>query len=325
MQSIDFHKLLLKNFYLLLLGIPLLNCISFGQDQKDDSTKIFFDINTDPLNSSVYMDSVFIGTTPLFFKVERKNKYLLILEADEYVPYNRWISPENDTVKLNITMKINYSWVKIGTNETNSKIFLDDSVHIIPDEIFRIPTGIHKLIVMNSEGTRFIEREFESGATDTIEFTALIGVPSFFPVVLSALIPGSGQFYDNSKIEGVAFFAATLSTLFLGINANNQKQAAYGEYQNLYNLYLNANDEETADKFRIESISKLEEVNSYTKQENWYFGITLGLYLFNLIDAYLFHSLDDFLLFDKEFGNVSIAPFVLLRQQGFNLGIQFNL
>jgi len=325
MQSIDFHKLLLKKFCLLLLVIPLLNCISFGQNQKDDSSKIFFDLITDPPNASVYLDSVFIGIVPLFFKAERKNKYLLILKAVEYVPYNRWISPKNDTVKLNITMKINYSWVRIETNEADSKIFLDDSIHITPDEIFRIPTGKHKLIVMNSEGTRFIEREFESGATDTIGFTALIGVSSFLPVVLSAIVPGSGQFYDNSKLEGIAFFVGTFSALFLGINADNHYQSSYNEYRDVYNLYLNANNEETADKYREESIAKLDKVNSYIKQRNWYFGITLGLYLFNLIDAYLFHSLDDFLLFDKEFGNVSIAPFVLLRQQGFNLGIQLNL
>jgi len=325
MQHRSFHKLLLNNFYSLLLAILLINCNLFGQDQKEDSTKIFFSLITMPPNASVYLDSVFMGTTPLSFKAERKQKYLLSLEAEEYVPYNRWISPEDDTVNLNITMKMNYSWVKIATNETDSKIFLDDSIHIIPDELFRISTGIHKLRIENSEETRFIEREFESGATDTIGFNALIGIPSFFPVAISAVIPGSGQFYDNSKLEGVAFFVGTLSALLLGINAENQKQSAYGEYQNLYNQYLNANDEETADKFRAESISKLEEVNSYTKQKNWYFGITLGLYLFNLIEAYLFHSSDDFLEFDKEFSNVSIAPFVLLKQQGINLGIQLNL
>ncbi len=325
MLYLSLNKLLLKNFYLLLLAILLINCNLFGQDQKEDSTKIFFSLITMPPNTSVYLDSVFMGTTPLSFKAERKHKYLLSLDAEEYVPYNRWISPEDDTVNLNITMKMNYSWVKIGTNETDSKISLDDSIHIIPDEIFRISTGIHKLRVENSEGTRFIEREFESGATDTIGFNALIGISSFFPVVLSAVIPGSGQFYDNSKLEGVALFVGTLSALFLGINADNQKQSAYGEYQNLYSQYLNANDEETADKFRAESISKLEEVNSYTKQKNWYFGITLGLYLFNLIDSYLFHSFDDFLEFDKGFGNVSITPFVLLKQQGIDLGIQFNL
>ena len=325
MHCIGFHKLLLKNIYLLLVTISLLNCISFGQDQKDDSTKIFFDLITNPPNANVYLDSVFMGTSPLFFKADRKNKYLLSLEAEQYVPFNGWINPKNDTVKLNITMKINYSWVKIETNETDSKVFLDDSIHITQDEIFRIPTGIHKLRVENSDGTRFIERKFETGATDTIGFDALIGVSSIFPVVLSAVVPGSGQFYDNSKIEGVAFFVGTLSALFLGINANNQKQAAYDEYLNSYNLYLNSYDEETADKFRIESLSKLEDVNSYTKQKNWFFGITLGLYLFNLIEAYLSHSFDDFLLFDKEFSNVSVTPFVLLKQQGINLGIQFNL
>lgn len=325
MKCQDFHKLLLKNFYLLLLASLPLNCISFGQDQNEDSTNIFFNLITVPSNASVYLDSVYMGITPLFFNAEKKNKYLLRLEAEEYTPYNGWIKPENDTIKLKITMKINYSWVKVETNETDSKIYLDDSIHIFRDEFSRIPTGIHKLRVENSAGTRYIEREFESGATDTIGFKTLMGVSSFFPVALSAVVPGTGQYYDNSKLEGTVFFIGTVSALLFGINANNQKQSAYEEYQDSYNNYLNANDEETADKFRDESIAKQDEVNSYTKQKNWYFGITLGLYLFNLIDAYLFHSFDDFLLFDKKFSNVSITPFVLLRQQGINLGIQFTL
>lgn len=325
MQYRSFHNLLLENFYLLLLAILLICFNSFGQDQQEDSTKIIFNITTMPPNTSVYIDSVFMGITPLFFKAERKRKYLLSLEAEEYVRYNKWISSEDDTINLNINMKINYSWVNIGTNETDSKITLDDSIHIIQNIIFRISTGRHSLRVENNDGTRFIEREIESEASDTIGFNALIGVPSFYPVVFSAVIPGSGQFYDNSKLEGVAFLVGTFSALFLGINASDQEQSAYEEYQNLYNNYLGANDEETADKYRSESIAKLDEVNSYTKQKNWYFGITLGLYLFNLIDTYLFHSFDDFLLFDKKLSNVSISPFVLLKQQGINLGIQFNL
>ena len=93
-------------------------------------------------------------------------------------------------------MKINYSCVKVETNETDSKIYLDDSIHIFPDEFYRIPTGIHKLRVQNSAGTGSIEREFENREPPIqSDCRTLMGVSSFFPVALSAVVPGTGQYH----------------------------------------------------------------------------------------------------------------------------------
>ena len=297
---------------------------AFAQQEIPDTTHITIFLSSIPSTAKVFLDSVYKGLTPLSITSSRKHKHLLRLELTDYVTHNQWISTRTDTVHLAITLIPNYSWLKIETIPANTRILIDDSLIVSSQTMTQVPVGTHNLKFENYQRGRSIECSINVNPADTICLRATLGTTSIKPVVFSILIPGAGQFYDHATLDGMGFFLGTIAAIYIGTRTNKDHEMASKAYQDSYASYLSASSENAASRFRSETLSQLDKMNSSARIKNWTFGIAAGLYMANLVDVILFHRLDDIIEFRSDSSNVSMSPLLSLDLNHLRVGIILN-
>lgn len=295
-----------------------------AQQNLRDTAAIMVNVTSIPASAEVYLDSTFEGVTPLSISVDRKRKHLITVQASEYVTHNQWLIRGADTVVLSIVLKPNYSWLKAKTDQEDTRILVDDTMSVTPQEITRIAIGRHNLRFERPRDDRFIERVITLNPADTVCFRGELGARSFTPVALSIVIPGAGQFYDRARFKGIGFFLGTVAALYLGVEASKDRDQASSEYDDTYALYLKAGTEEVASRLRSETVSRLDRVNSLTRRENWLIGLAASIYAANLIDVFLFHRFDDSVEFEQNSSNVHLSPFVSANPDRAQVGLTFT-
>ncbi len=102
-------------------------------------------------------------------------------------------------------------------------------------------------------------------------------------VLRSAIIPGLGQFYNESYWKIPVFWAVLT---YLGYNWNDQNNL-YNTYRSLYN--------QSFDEARKQGNAIYQEYRNFYRDQRDMFAVFIGLtYLLNLIDAYVDAHLFDF-------------------------------
>lgn len=326
-QPLLLQKSKLKGLLVLVIVILCMVCagssrVGAQQDLKGTAT-ITIIVTSLPSRAEVFLDSVSIGLTPLSFSVDRKQRHLLKVERNEYVPYYRWIPLDKDTVDFSAVLKPNYSWLTVRATPQDAQIIIDDSISVASQEITRVATGFHTVRVENHQRSRWLERRMMLNPADTVSFEAVLGAKSIIPTALSILVPGAGQMYDRSTLKGIGFFLGTFTAAYIAMQADKNHDDAFRLYQDSYALYLNASTEESASKLRAETLTHLDEANSAARRKNWFLAITTVLYAANIIDVVLFHNLDDDIEFNPNSSNVKLTPVVSADQIHVGFVINF--
>ncbi len=281
-------------------------------------------ITSEPSNVRAYVDGLYKGHTPIKLFVKNDKRHLIKLETYGYDVYYYWTDPSKDTTNLVIELKFNLAWLVLIPNKENTLILIDDTLNVAENKPAVVSAGIHNLKFINKSENRFLETNVIVNPADTLYLNVSLGIESNKPIYLSAIIPGLGQAYDNSKIEGLGFFMGTVTSTVLTIMAGDNRNKSYDEYKKLYAHYLEADNELDASLWKSKATSKLDEVNSYARKKNLFLGLAIGIYALNLIDAYLFHQYDDLIEVDFQHGNVKSSPFVNSEPYDWQLGIKVH-
>jgi hypothetical protein len=297
---------------------------NYAQTDSLHLASAIVNITSTPSNVRTYVDGLYKGKTPIKLLIKKDKRHLIKLETYGYDVYYYWTDSSKDSVNLTIDLKFNLAWIVLNSNKKNTLILLDDTLNVAENKLAVVSAGKHNLKLINKSENRFLETDIIVNPADTLYLDASLGIDSKKPIYLSAIIPGWGQAYDNSKIEGLGFFIGTVTATVLTIIEGDNRNKSYDEYKTLYNYYVEANNELDASLWKSKATSKLDEVNSYARKKNLFLGLAIGIYALNLIDAYLFHQYDDLIEVDFQHGNVKPSPFVDSGSYDWQLGIKVH-
>ena len=269
-------------------------------------------ITTEPKNAQAFINDTLIGSTPVYNHKVPLGKLKLTLKKYEYFDGERTFFVTPTKYDVNIPLQSKFS--SIQYNESYP-LFLDD----IPSKktgIFKIPVGEHNLSVKPDGFYKIISKdvEFNSDENYKIEISYGYFTPKY--ILYSMILPGLGQYSDNTEIKGIGFFAGTLiSAILYSSSVSNYNEKANRFNKAMYN-YQRANDETSAQQYKNILDSSLNQLNDATKKKNLMLGITLGIYGLNLLDAILFHTSGS---------NIEILKIVKYNPTKSQVGIKLNL
>ena len=117
------------------------------------------------------------------------------------------------------------------------------------------------------------------------------GLPSFWR---SAMLPGWGQLYDNRELRGRAFQAGMLATGYYWLSKKNSREVARKDYITASRFFAAMPRDTALNSLAVMNFVQAQDaysrMNASTKRANTISLILLGIYTYNLFDAYSFTS-----------------------------------
>jgi hypothetical protein len=281
----------LRCFLLLqgLLTIPVL-----AQVAVPDSGRNVVVVTTNPSGATIYLDSLLVGQSPILFTLTNEKANFVLAEKDGFIPES-WPLPFRlrDSTKIEIRLKQNSSWIRISFDTTRDAAFLGSTRILLNTGYVRVPCGSYSIRIASRDSHRWINRGIQLEPEDTVEISGKTGTPSVLPVAFSLLLPGLGQLYDRSTLKGLGFLAAEAGAILYLLHAQSENDEAVKRYESALGSYRLQNTEAWAAATWPVVEDRRNEANSAATKVKWAKGLAVAIYAVNLIDAVLFHSVDD--------------------------------
>jgi hypothetical protein len=248
------------------------------------------DIITIPDNALVYLNGSLVAETPIYdFQIPLGLNEIRI-EKEDYLTIQKKINFQKKKIRWNHQLTFKYGFVSSNDNSLNISLRVNDS-EIPTNEIqsFKVLVGIANFEA-KWKNQRLLSKPFNIESRKYYKLSYELGY--FNPLYLaeSMVLPGLGQFQDNSKLTGVIYFVTTAAFGYLFINENSNHKNNLEKYNSDKVMYNEALNEVQAVELRNIMEHSLDDVNSSTKNKNIYLGCFIGAYLINIIDAVLFHT-----------------------------------
>lgn len=143
-------------------------------------------------------------------------------------------------------------------------------------------------------------------------------------ILLSAVIPGSGQTYLGSELKGIGFTVAFFGTGLAALLNHSNFVGREDRLKVLVANYLQAGDFSTADKTWKEIVfEKGNRENDYNRR-NLFAYLTIGVWVLNMVDVILFTEDSG----ENEFSSLPSSPFeigVASTGEYNGIALKFNL
>lgn len=255
---------------------------------------------SEPSGADIYLNDSLIGKTPLGpVNVPIGINKIKLIKGEEF----RW---ENELTvykmnshlhTINAHLHSRYSQLKINSLRKEYDVNFDGA-SLSADQrskFGKIRSGQHYLIVNRELEKSNLELDFSTDPDTTYILLEKLNQFTTRPFRYSLIVPGLGQFLKGAKAEGIGIFAGFMGTglaTFLSIKNYSDKSDNF-ETQRL--KYLSSRDEIEALKNKEIMVSTKKEMDNAGNVKQIAIGLFAGVYLYNLVDALLFHSREDYL------------------------------
>lgn len=267
------------------------------------------DIVTNPDNALIYVNDSLLGTTPIYNLIIPLGLQEIKIEKDDYIKYERKYNFQKKKIKWNY--KLNYKFGYVNSNLNDSDITLKingNQVYNIDRQFIKTEIGTLQFdLIWKNEKSISKLFKIESGKY----YSAVYKTDYFTPIYLleSTIVPGLGQFSDESKIKGLLFFLTNATLGYLYLNEDGNYKDRLSIYNSAKKNYMEAKNENESIMLREIMEQELNKVNSSVDKKNIYLGLVIGAYLLNLIDVFIFHT-DGFdmelnEINNQKYGNIS--------------------
>lgn len=106
----------------------------------------------------------------------------------------------------------------------------------------------------------------------------------------STFIPGAGQFYLGYKLKGAIFTLSAFGSLVTTIVSHNNLIGGNERLENLEIQYQSTLNWEKAEQIWQEMLQVKSDIDKDYKRRNLFLGITIGVWVANIIDVLFFTS-----------------------------------
>jgi len=313
---------LLKGLMFFLFSLNI-NAQVHGVPENSSERYSFIKINSIPEVSTVFMDSIIIGTTPLLINVKDGADLNIQIIKPGYFPFNCMINPKSaDTVMILAPLQRYIGWLSVYANNSNSQIRINNvQSNSLVDRI-PLELGIHDISIYDSSTRREIETSIRINPLEHIALKAKYSIVSGSHLFNSYLFPGYSQIRDNHYFKGFSFafvgIGTTTNLIYQIINNNKIEQ----EYKNALLNYDKSITELEAEQSRTIAERKKEEYR-ITKNNLWIsVGLVSTTWLLNALDVSLNHFFIDRIEVSTVKDDVSPRRY---RTQTYKMNFKINL
>ncbi|MCU7492212.1 MAG: PEGA domain-containing protein [Bacteroidota bacterium] len=184
-----------------------------------------FKLTTVPANASIFIDSSYTGKSPVndFLLSSGKHRLRVSLDGYEDLSMNLTLRP-GDNAALKLLLIPNFGFLSLNVPPSGAEVFIDN-VKMSPDRVskLKLPAGEHDLRVFSPAIDRSIQERIYIAPRVESEVTAPLEGYSVKAALLSAVLPGLGQFLDGSYLKGSLEFLSTAGMGYLVCLANDAK------------------------------------------------------------------------------------------------------
>lgn len=255
-----------------------------------DTSYGLLNILTKPDSATVFINDSLIGITPLIDFKLKTGIIKLKLKKEDYEDIENFFTIKSLRYNLNYSLFCKFGYLSLGNIESD-KIKIDSREYVNHNSLnFKLPVGYHNFEAFPPDFHRPVKNELfiQSEKNYSLNFEYNYFTLEYFSK--SLIIPGLGQFLDGSKIKGASFLAASIiSSALLWKSYINYHDKAE-DVKNLRNLYLVANNEADALKYRTLLKSSDTELTNLKNTKNLLLGTFIGIYISNLMDTFIFHT-----------------------------------
>lgn len=250
-------------------------------------------VNCDLKKAYIYLDGQFIGYSPRLIRdVEFGQHFLEIRKTrpsrdnEDDLSFQTTLEITDTNVIL-VNAILESAWLTIDSNPSGNDLFVDGFfAGTLPLEKKEMETGSHE-IEIKREGYKsvYLDLDFNPGEYKTMNIDL---VPMTYNKIFyrSIIFPGLGHFYAERTSIGYLYSISEICAIGGAIYMNSQMSDASQQYNDLYNRYLEAGNEDDAQKLHQEVADKYDTVQKYETLRNVFIGAAVAIWLVNIYDAH---------------------------------------
>lgn len=174
----------------------------------------------------------------------------------------------------------------IVTSDVPAQLFVNDNLVPLGALKENIPPGRHLIRLTHDEHGE-ISRTITVRPNETRKFFVPM-LPSRSTAMMLAIIPGAGQMYNGMTMKGLAYFSGFALSLAGAYYFKTDYDRQYDTYMSFVNEYNTSTDATRIQVLNSEIKSVYPKVQDKETLQNTAFGITGALFLWNIIDLFLF-------------------------------------
>ena len=243
-------------------------------------------ITSEPAGARVVIDNMTAGETPLIqFELEPMQRHEITISMEGYTRVDTPVYVDaGQQLRLNIPLEQIKDWLSFQ-GDAGARITLDgDVLGKLPLNPMLVPVGGHEVTATKPEYFPYkIEVQVRENSEALVQFN-LSPKPRGPALLLSAVIPGSGQLYHGYFGKGAAFLAGAAAAGALVFT----QQAVFVEQRDEYDVrleeYQQATTSEEIAAAREEVNSAFDAMKDAERSRNIFAGILGGVWIINLVE-----------------------------------------
>lgn len=271
-------------------------------DYRGGTKELFFilddnygivNITSVPSGAKVFVNDVLYGTTPLKNAKVQLGKNHLKLVKENFIDLGKNLSIKNMKHDLFWNMEYKYRQLRFVDSRNISKIIIDGIEKSLDSSSnFQVEVGEREITVVLNDFYKSIEEKVDVQTKTNYDIKVDYNYFTYKNIALSAIVPGLGQFTDNSQLKGILYFLGITSSAIFYFDFDKKYKNELSVYNEARKLYQKATNEQEAMTLSKKMDEKFSQVNKQIDNKNLMIGVALGIYIANIIDAVLFHSKD---------------------------------
>jgi hypothetical protein len=260
-----------------------------------DENKHFLLIESIPPASTVILDSVFVGKTPIIIPINDIKHHQVIVQHSGFVPFNCEVAADfQDTLSINTILERYSGSISVFSDNDKSIIKINGRKYGSGRiDSLNLEFGTYDLSVYNPSYQRDVSTEINIEKLKNLTFKAEYNIVSVPRLLASIILPGYAQFDDKKYIKGIGFSMAALGSVAFMISKYFQYSSAEDDYNIALHNYDFATDENTAILARNEAERKQDEYQIDKKNFEISLAVVAFIWVGNAIDVVLNHLLSD--------------------------------
>ena len=246
---------------------------------------------SNPMQAEVVVDNDTLGKTPLTYVKIPAGNHSIFIQRPGYQTYKTVFDlPVNGPGKIfNVPLRLKETLFSVQGSPQQVRVRLDDkSVGTMPFDPIDVTYGKHR-VTIDKTGYHKLNTEIEIKSEEPFTYQYRLRPKSKRKTLLmSTILPGSGQIYAGQKLKGYLWNIGTLGSVAIAVLSYSNFKNAKDQYLNDQSGYLENTNLSNMTNLRNTMLS------SYNKMENSYNTYRLmtivasSLWVLNVVDAVLF-------------------------------------
>ena len=241
---------------------------------------------SDPAGAVVYINGDYKGKTPLTLDI-MPDKSIDIKIANRY--YEDWLKTvklkEGEIRKIGAKMEKQKGKIAFGEIPAGSFIKINEKTYKINKKELSLPVGEYEFEISKpGYKSKNVSLIVKAGKTKILN-APLDKKTTGEALIRSLFVPGWGQGYQEKTVRASIYSVGFFGSLSAAFAYTSKYNKAVADYNKIRDEYEQAFDQGKLERLAGEMESAYDDINSAESMRNIFYGVTAGIWLWNVIDA----------------------------------------